>query len=120
MVGVTLADGEELRAPIVASGAHPKTTVLDLAGAENFPDEVAEDMRRYRTRGGSVKINMVLSEPPRYEGVTDEQQQMLERTGVNICPSIDYLERAWQDALAGRPRPSPTSRPSCPRRSTRA
>ena len=57
-------------------------------------------MRRYRTRGGSVKINMVLSEPPRYEGVADEEQHMLERTGVNLCPSIDYLERAWQDALA--------------------
>jgi phytoene dehydrogenase-like protein len=107
VVGVTLADGSELRAPVVASGAHPKTTVLDLAGSEHFPDEVARDMRRYRTRGGSVKINMVLSEPPRYEGVTPEQQHMLERTGVNLCPSIDYLERAWQDALAGRPAAEP-------------
>jgi len=106
-VGVTLADGSELRAPVVASGAHPKTTVLDLAGGENFPDEVASDMRRYRSRGGSVKINMVLSEPPRYEGVTEEQQHMLERTGVNLCPSIDYLERAWQDALEGRPAEQP-------------
>ena len=60
-IGVTLADGTELRAPVVASGAHPKTTVLDLAGAENFPAEVAEDMGRYRTRGGSVKVNLVLS-----------------------------------------------------------
>ena len=60
-IGVTLADGEEIRAPIVASGAHPKTTILDLAGAEHFPEDVARDMRRYRTRGGSVKINMVLS-----------------------------------------------------------
>ena len=68
VLGVTLADGEEIRAPIVASGAHPKTTILDLAGAENFPHDVADDMRRYRTRGGSVKINMVLGEPPRYEG----------------------------------------------------
>jgi phytoene dehydrogenase-like protein len=107
VVGVTLADGSELRAPIVASGAHPKTTVLDLAGGEHFPGDVAQDMRRYRTRGGSVKINMVLSEPPRYEGVTAEQQHMLERTGVNLCPSIDYLERAWQDALAGRPAAEP-------------
>jgi phytoene dehydrogenase-like protein len=106
-VGVTLADGEEIRAPIVASGAHPKTTILDLAGAENFPDEVAQDMRRYRTRGGSVKINLVLAEAPRYEGVTAEEQHMLERTGVNLCPSIDYLERAWQDALAGRPAAEP-------------
>ena len=99
--------GEELRAPIVASGAHPKTTVLDLAGAENFPTEVAEDMRRYRTRGGSVKINMVLSEPPRYEGVSDEMQETLRHTGVNLAPSIEYLERAWQDALGGRPAAEP-------------
>ena len=54
------------RAPIVLSGAHPKTTVLDLVGAEHFPDEVVEDMRRYRSRGGSVKVNWILSEPPRF------------------------------------------------------
>ena len=76
-------------------------------------------MRRYRTRGGSVKVNMVLSEPPRYEGVTDEEQQLMLTAGVNICPSIDYLERAWQDATAGSPPSTPTSRPSCPPRSTR-
>jgi phytoene dehydrogenase-like protein len=107
VTGVTLADGSELRAPVVLSGAHPKTTVLELAGGEHFPDEVTRDMGRYRTRGGSVKINMVLSEPPRYEGVTPEQQRMLERTGVNLCPSIEYLECAWQDALAGRPAREP-------------
>ena len=107
VTGVTLADGTELRAPIVASGTHPKTTVLDLAGAENFPSEVAEDMRRYRTRGASVKVNMVLSEPPVYEGVTDEEQQLMRTAGVNICPSIDYLERAWQDATLGRPAEHP-------------
>ena len=107
VVGVTLTSGESFRAPIVASGAHPKNTVLDMAGAENFPDEVVEDMRRFRTRGGSVKINMVLSEPPRYEGVSDEMQETLRHTGVNLCPSIDYLERAWQDALGGRPAAEP-------------
>jgi len=105
--GVTLADGTELRAPIVASGAHPKTTVLDLAGAASFPDEVAEDMRRYRTRGASVKVNMVLSEPPRYEGVSEDEARMMMTAGVNISPSIDYLERAWQDATLGRPAASP-------------
>jgi phytoene dehydrogenase-like protein len=107
VVGVTLASGESFRAPVVASGAHPKNTVLDLAGAENFPTEVVEDMRRFRTRGGSVKINMVLSEPPKYVGVDDEMQETLRHTGVNLCPSIDYLERAWQDALSGRPAAEP-------------
>ncbi len=106
-IGVTLADGTELRAPIVASGAHPKTTVLELAGAENFPAEIGEDMARYRTRGASVKVNMVLSEPPKYEGVTEQEQQLMMTAGVNICPSIDYLERAWQDATLGKPAEHP-------------
>ncbi len=107
VLGVTLESGVELRAGVVVSGAHPKTTVLDLAGAEHFPEEVVEDLRRYKTRGGSVKVNWVLSEPPHYEGVSDEDRHMLLRSGVAFCPSIDYLERAWQDAVRGRPSEAP-------------
>ena len=103
VTGVTLAGGEELRAPVVMSGAHPQTTVLDLAGAEHFPEEVVEDLRRYKTRGGSVKVNWVLSEAPRYEGVSAADQERLVRSGVAFCPSIDQLERAWQDACRGVP-----------------
>ena len=103
VTGVTLAGGEELRAPVVLSGAHPKTTVLELAGAEHFPDEVVSDLRRYKTRGGSVKVNWVLSEAPRYEGVSEADQERLVRSGVAFCPSIDQLERAWQDACRGVP-----------------
>ncbi|HET6831007.1 MAG TPA: NAD(P)/FAD-dependent oxidoreductase [Solirubrobacterales bacterium] len=107
VTGVTLADGSVHRAPIVASGAHPKTTVMDLAGADNFPDEVREDMAAYRTRGASVKVNMVLSEPPVYEGLSEEDSRHLLTAGVNWCPSLDYLERAWQDAVRGVPSEHP-------------
>ena len=106
-VGVTLESGEEIRAPLVVSGAHPRTTVLDLAGAEHFPDEVVSDMERYRSRGGSVKVNCILSEPPRYEGVSAEDGERLLRTGLALCPSLDYLERAWQDAVRGQPAEGP-------------
>jgi phytoene dehydrogenase-like protein len=104
---VTLDSGEELRAPLVISGAHPRTTVLELAGAEHFPEEVVEDMRRYRSRGGSVKINCILSEPPRYERASPEDRERLLRSAVSICPSVDYLERAWQDAVRGEPAAGP-------------
>ncbi len=107
VTGVTLADGSVHRAPIVASGAHPKTTIMDLAGAENFPDDVREDMAAYRTRGASVKINMVLSEAPVYEGLSEEESRHLLTAGVNWCPSLDYLERAWQDAVRGIPSEHP-------------
>ena len=105
--GVTLATGETLRAPLVVSGAHPQTTILDLAGPEHFPDEVADAMRRYRTRGGSVKVNLVLARPPEYAGVTADEQRMLLRTGVALCASVPDLERAWQDAVLGRPATAP-------------
>src|SRR4051795_11666654 len=101
VTGVTLTSGESLQAPLVLRGAHPKTTVLDLVGAQHFPDEVVEDMRRYRSRGGSVKVNWILSEPPRF---ADER---LLHTSLALCPSVDYLERAWQDATLGRPAEHP-------------
>jgi len=107
VTGVTLESGEEVRAPIVASGAHPRTTVLDMTGAENFPDEIVRDMRRYRSRGGSVKVNCVLSEQPRYEHVRADDGERLLRTSLALCPSVDYLERAWQDAVRGVPAEAP-------------
>jgi phytoene dehydrogenase-like protein len=106
-VGVTLDSGEQLEAPLVVSGAHPRTTVLELAGAEHFPEEVVHDMHRYRSRGGSVKVNCILSEPPRYERASDEDAERLLRTGIALCPSVDYLERAWQDAVRGEPAAGP-------------
>ena len=54
-----------------------------------------------------MKVNWVLSEPPRYEGVSDADAKMLLGSGVAFCPSIDYLERAWQDAVRGRPSEAP-------------
>ena len=101
VTGVTLESGEELTAPVVLSGAHPKTTVLDMVGAEHFPEEVVVDMRRYRSRGGSVKVNWILSEPPKFA------DDALMHTSLAICPSIDYLERAWQDATRGVPAEGP-------------
>jgi phytoene dehydrogenase-like protein len=107
VTGVTLDSGEELHAPVVLSGAHPKITLLDLVGAQHLPDELADDMRRYRSRGGSVKVNWILSEPPRFEGVSAEESEALLRTSLAICPSVDYLERAWQDATRGVPAEAP-------------
>jgi phytoene dehydrogenase-like protein len=107
VTGVTLTSGEHLSAPVVLSGAHPRRTVLDLVGGEHFPDHVADAMRRYRTRGASVKVNAVLSEPPRYVNATPEVGEQLWHASVAICPSLQYLERAWQDAQRGIPAEGP-------------
>jgi phytoene dehydrogenase-like protein len=100
--GVELADGSVIAARRVVSSAHPVTTYRDLVGFEHLPDDVRRDIRRFRTRSGSVKVNLALSELPRataWHGSPD----LLHRGLMAIAPSMEYLERAWDDAKYGHP-----------------
>jgi phytoene dehydrogenase-like protein len=99
-VGVELEDGSLVRAKAVVSNVHPKTTYLDLVGADHLPPDVVRDIRRYRTRSGSVKINLGLSDLPAFPAW--DQAGDVHRGLTAISPSIEYLERAFDDAKYGR------------------
>ena len=99
-VGVALADGSLVRAQRVVSCAHPVTTYLSLIGEERLPGDVVRDVRRYRTRSGSVKLNVALSELPAFPAWDQEGDP--HKGLVAVSPSIEYLERAWDDAKFGR------------------
>jgi len=100
--GVELEDGSELRARQVVSSVHPITSYLDLVGEEHLSDEVVRAIRRYRTKSGSVKVNLGLGElpvPSSWKGAIPGAPH----TGIMaISPSLEYLERAWDDAKYGR------------------
>jgi phytoene dehydrogenase-like protein len=100
--GVELTDGERIEAKAVVSNAHPKATFFDLVGEENLPAEFVRSIRRYRTRGGSVKINMALSDLPRPSAWTGPVPGAPHTGILAVCPSLEYLERAWDDAKYGR------------------
>src|SRR4029453_13968910 len=104
-VGVELSDGSLVRARRVVSNAHPITTYLDLVGEDRLPDEVVRDIKRYRTRSGSVKVNVALSELPSFPSWDQEGRFHMGLSAVS--PSIEYLERAWDDAKYGRPSEHP-------------
>ena len=99
-VGVALADGSLVRAQRVVSCAHPVTTYQSLIGEERLPGDVVRDVKRYRTRSGSVKLNVALSELPAFPAWDQEGDP--HRGLVAVSPSIEYLERAWDDAKYGR------------------
>jgi phytoene dehydrogenase-like protein len=99
-VGVSLADGSLVRSQRVVSSAHPVTTYRDLIGDERLPGDVVRDVRRYRTRSGSVKLNVALSELPTFPSW--DQEGDLHRGLAAVSPTIEYLERAWDDAKYGR------------------
>jgi phytoene dehydrogenase-like protein len=98
--GVELADGSRVAARRVVSSAHPRTTYLDLVGPEALPEQVVRDIERYRSRSGSVKLNVALNELPGFPSWDQDGDVHLGLAAVS--PSIEYLERAWDDAKYGR------------------
>ncbi len=104
-VGVELEDGSVIRAKRVVSNAHPVTTYLDLVGETHLPDEAVRRIKLYRTRSGSVKVNVALDSLPEFPSW--DQEGNLHKGLVAISPSVDYLEKAWDDAKHGRPAEHP-------------
>ncbi|HSJ18183.1 MAG TPA: NAD(P)/FAD-dependent oxidoreductase [Solirubrobacterales bacterium] len=105
--GVELEDGETIAARRVISNAHPVTTYLELIGEQHLPDDVVRDVRRFRTRSGSVKVNVALSAIPDAPAWPRAAAADFRRGLVAVAPSIEYLERAWDDAKYGRPAERP-------------
>lgn len=99
--GIALASGEEIRAPIVVSGADPRRTFLDLVGEKRLPGEFVDAIRRWRFRGASAKVNLALAEAPDFTCLPGAGAHL--RGAISISPSIDYLERAYDEAKYGEP-----------------
>ena len=107
--GVVLESGEEILAPLVVTTLHPRTAFLDHLSASELPDDFVQDIERWKTRSGVVKINLALSELPNF--TADPGTELAEHhTGsVEMAPSIEYMERAFQDAREGRAAERPFS-----------
>jgi phytoene dehydrogenase-like protein len=97
--GVALENGVELEAKVVVSAVDPRRTFLQLVDSRELPAELVRDITRFRFQGTSAKVNFALDGAPRYPALGDRTDQY--RGFINIGPSIDYLERAFDDAKYG-------------------
>jgi phytoene dehydrogenase-like protein len=107
--GVVLENGDELRAKVVVSTVHPRIAFLEHVGAENLPPDFVADIRHWKTRSGVVKINLALSELPDFTADPGSALQEHHTGSVEMAPSVEYIERAFQDAREGRPALRPFS-----------
>ena len=117
VAGVVLDNGDELRAPVVVSSAHPKLTFLELVGRELLPPDFVADIERFRCRGGSIKINLALGELPRFPameagaepaspaGPAGPREYHTHAIELGYTPA--YVQAAFDDADAGRPAAHP-------------
>jgi len=98
--GVVLENGNEIRARVVSSSVDPRLTFLKMVGGENLPPDFVEDVGRYKFRGSSGKVNLALDALPNFKCLPGEGPHL--RGAVSISPSVEYMERAYDDAKYGR------------------
>jgi phytoene dehydrogenase-like protein len=107
--GVVLDSGEEIRAKVLVSTLHPRTAFLDQVGAENLPSDFVSDIEHWKTRSGVVKINLALGELPDFTADPGTGLQEHHTGSVEMAPTMEYAERAFQDAREGRAAARPFS-----------
>jgi phytoene dehydrogenase-like protein len=101
-VGVVLDSGEEIRAEHVLSNADARRTYLGLLEPGTLPADVEEEVRRFKYRGSSGKVNLALDGLPEFTCLPNSGGTEHLRGAIGIGPSVDYLERAYDDAKYGR------------------
>jgi phytoene dehydrogenase-like protein len=109
VTGVVLDSGEEIHAKTVVTSLHPKTAFLDQVGRENLPDDFVADIEHWKSRSGVVKINLALGELPDFTADPGTNLQEHHTGSVEMAPTVEYIERAFQDAREGRPSLRPFS-----------
>jgi phytoene dehydrogenase-like protein len=105
--GVLLEDGDEFRAPVVVSSADAHVTYMHLLDPKLLPEEFVEAVRRIDYSSGALKINLALSELPDFLASPGTQPGPHHRGTIHICPDLDYIERAYNQASDGRPSERP-------------
>lgn len=93
--GVELADGEQITADRVISGADPQTTFLNLVGVEHLDIGFTNRIRRLRCNGLVAKLHLALDGEPKFEGIDRPNGRMI------AAPSMDSIEFAFDDAKYG-------------------
>ncbi|MFQ5817432.1 MAG: phytoene desaturase family protein [Terriglobia bacterium] len=97
--GVVLQNGDEILGHIISSSVDPHLTFLKLLAPGHLSDEFLEEVRCYKLRGSSGKVNLALDTLPNFTCLPGPGAHL--RGAISISPSVDYLERAYDEAKYG-------------------
>lgn len=106
-VGVALEDGTEIRARVVASCADPNLTFLKMTDARHLPSEFLDEIRAIRYDSAVFKINLALDGLPDFKAYPGSERGPQHNGTLHFSPTVDFMERAWDEAKAGKPSTEP-------------
>jgi phytoene dehydrogenase-like protein len=97
--GVALDGGEEIEARVIVSGVDPKRTFLKMIDARTLDAEFVSQVSDFKIRGSSAKVNLALDALPNFASWPGDGPHLA--GAISISPTIDYIERAYDDAKYG-------------------
>jgi phytoene dehydrogenase-like protein len=97
--GVVLGNGDEIYAEVISSSVDPRLTFTKFIEPEHLPGDFLEEVNRYKYRGSSGKVNMALDALPNFTCMPGPGAHL--RGAISISPSVEYMERAYDDAKYG-------------------
>jgi phytoene dehydrogenase-like protein len=97
--GVVLQSGEEITANVISSSVDPHLTFEKFLEPSELPADFLEGVRRYKFRGSSGKVNIALDALPEFRSLPGDGAHL--RGAISISPSMEYMERAYDDAKYG-------------------
>jgi phytoene dehydrogenase-like protein len=98
--GVILESGEEIEAASVLSSVDVRRTFIDLMEPGTIGRDFEAEVRRFKFRGSSGKVNMALDALPSFTSLPGPGEHL--RGAVSISPSVEAMERAYDDAKYDR------------------
>ena len=97
--GVVLANGDDIDSKIVVSNLDPNRTYLKMIGEDNLSGDITTEIKRFKLRGSSGKVNFALSGVPNFCKKRDGLEFM--KGDIAIVPNVDYVEKAYDQAKYG-------------------
>ncbi len=98
--GVRLTSGEFIPAQTVISSADPRTTFLKLLNPARLDASFVRHVQQIKYRGSTARLVLALAGLPTF-GVQDGRAPELLRGAIQISPSINYLQRAFDHVKYG-------------------
>ena len=97
--GVVLESGEEIRSTVVVSSVDPKRTFLKMIDSQHLAPEFLRRVNAFKIRGSSGKVNLALDGLPNFACLPGDGPHL--SGAISISPTVDYIERAYDDAKYG-------------------
>jgi phytoene dehydrogenase-like protein len=99
--GVTLADGSEIDAPLVLSGADPKRSLLTLLGEHDLDPGLRRRVAGIDMRGSMARIHLLVDELPAYVGLDGPAEGPQHRGHQLLGATVENFELGFEAMRRG-------------------